>query len=475
MARDGSGTYSLPSGNPVTTGTTVSSTTHNNTMSDIASALTASVAKNGETTMTGNLPMGGFKLTGLADGSAAADSMALGQLQKQTGAYVSTVGGTADAITLTPSPAATAYAAGQKFSFISSGANTGATTVNVSALGVKSITKSGTTALVSGDIPASALIEIQYDGTQFQLRGVTANAVLTSGNQTVAGDKTFTGNNTHSGTQTISGVTTMSGKSLWIAEGAAVASASSTNIWVGDGNTVHITGTATINDFATAPQAGAIMHCIADAAFTIANSATITVPGNANYTVEVGDTFSIYAETTTTFRVINYQKVDGTPIIGEFTNSAITATTSGTSKDITGIPTWAKEVTIQLNNVSIDASTQLIIQIGDSGGIETTGYESTVIELLPATAVDGNRSTTYFNAAYTIPATTGIHGNARLTLVDASTNTWNYTGQFCRGDASNSYIVQGTKSLTAAMDRVRLTTSSGTANFDSGKFLLQWK
>lgn len=334
-----------------------------------------------------------------------------------------------------------------------------------------------TVTLDSGSLSASltaVALGQKPTGKPIDVSGVRG-AVANTGNETIAGNKTFTGNNTHSGTQTISGVTTMSGKSLWIAEGAAVASASSTNIWVGDGNTVHITGTATINDFATAPQAGAIMHCIADAAFTIANSATITVPGNANYTVEVGDTFSIYAETTTTFRVINYQKVDGTPIIGEFTNSAITATTSGTSKDITGIPTWAKEVTIQLNNVSIDASTQLIIQIGDSGGIETTGYESTVIELLPAIAVDGNRSTTYFNAAYTIPATTGIHGNARLTLVDASTNTWNYTGQFCRGDASNSYIVQGTKSLTAAMDRVRLTTSSGTANFDSGKFLLQWK
>lgn len=196
MARDGSGTYSLPSGNPVTTGTTISSTTHNNTMSDIASALTASVAKDGQTTMTANLPMGGFKLTNLAAGSASADSVRLGQLQADTGVYVSTVGGTADVITLTPSPAITAYAAGQRFSFIASGANTTNVTVNVSALGAKAVTKFGTTALVANNILSGALITITYDGTQFQLLNVSI----------LPDSSTFTGSNTFSGFSIFSGV-----------------------------------------------------------------------------------------------------------------------------------------------------------------------------------------------------------------------------------------------------------------------------
>lgn len=105
--------------------------------------------------------------------------------------YVATVGGTADVITLTPSTAITAYTAGQLFSFISSGANTGAVTVNISSLGAKSITKNGATALVSGDIPSGALVIIHYDGTRFQLIGGVPNAVLTSGAQTIAGDKSF--------------------------------------------------------------------------------------------------------------------------------------------------------------------------------------------------------------------------------------------------------------------------------------------
>lgn len=75
MARNGSGTYSLPALNPVVTATTISSTWANNTMSDIATALTQSIASDGQTVPTANLPMGSFKLTGLTAGSGAGDSV----------------------------------------------------------------------------------------------------------------------------------------------------------------------------------------------------------------------------------------------------------------------------------------------------------------------------------------------------------------------------------------------------------------
>lgn len=75
MARNGSGTYTLVAGNPVVTGTTISSTTHNSTMSDIANALTTSLAKDGQTVPTANLPMGGYKLTGLGAATIAGDAV----------------------------------------------------------------------------------------------------------------------------------------------------------------------------------------------------------------------------------------------------------------------------------------------------------------------------------------------------------------------------------------------------------------
>jgi len=93
--------------------------------------------------------------------------------------YVATVGGTPDVITLTPSPALSAYVAGQTFKFIASGANTTNVTVNISGLGAKAITKNGTSALIAGDIPSGAMLHITYDGTRFVITTTAvANAIL---------------------------------------------------------------------------------------------------------------------------------------------------------------------------------------------------------------------------------------------------------------------------------------------------------
>ena len=178
MSRNGSGTYSLPAGNPVVTGTTISSTWANNSLSDIATALTGSLAADGQTTPTANLPMGGFKLTGMGLGTSATDSIRLGQAQAAAFSLLASVTGV-DTITAAGSPTVTAYAAGQSFRFVSAGANTGAATINIDSLGAKSITKNGSTALSAGDIPSGALVQVVYDGTRFQLSG-TLPVVTTS-------------------------------------------------------------------------------------------------------------------------------------------------------------------------------------------------------------------------------------------------------------------------------------------------------
>ncbi len=75
MSRNGSGVYSLPAGNPVVTGTTISSSWANNTMNDLASALTDSVAADGQTPMTGNLDLNTHKIVNLVAGSVAGDAV----------------------------------------------------------------------------------------------------------------------------------------------------------------------------------------------------------------------------------------------------------------------------------------------------------------------------------------------------------------------------------------------------------------
>jgi len=80
MSRNGSGTYSLPTGNPVVTNTVISSTWANNTLNDIASALTGSLASDGQTPATGNLNLANNKILNLDDGTSPTDAINLGQL-----------------------------------------------------------------------------------------------------------------------------------------------------------------------------------------------------------------------------------------------------------------------------------------------------------------------------------------------------------------------------------------------------------
>jgi len=84
MSRNGSGTYTLPAGNPVVTGTTISSTWANNTLTDIATALTGSLSADGQTTATGALQMGSNKITGLANGTVSTDAATFGQIPDAT-------------------------------------------------------------------------------------------------------------------------------------------------------------------------------------------------------------------------------------------------------------------------------------------------------------------------------------------------------------------------------------------------------
>ena len=192
MARNGSGTYTLPAGNPVVTGTTISSTWANNTLNDIGNAVTASIAYDGQTTPVSNLPMGGYVHTGVGNATVRTNYAAAGQVQDGTLAYLTSISGT-DTIIATAPISMNAYATGQTFRFIAAGANTTTSvTLNINSIGAKAITKNGTTALAIGDIVSGSIVEVTYDGTEFQISSQVSVSLLGL-NNTWTGKQTFTG------------------------------------------------------------------------------------------------------------------------------------------------------------------------------------------------------------------------------------------------------------------------------------------
>lgn len=81
MSRNGSGTQTSPGGSfPAVTGTVISSTSFNNIVNDINSEITKSIANDGQTPITANLPMSGFKHTGVAAASGSGQYMEYAQV-----------------------------------------------------------------------------------------------------------------------------------------------------------------------------------------------------------------------------------------------------------------------------------------------------------------------------------------------------------------------------------------------------------
>lgn len=199
---NGSGTYTRPAGQPVVSGTAISETVFNTLTSDLATALSLCVTRDGQSPATGNLPMGTYKLTGLGSGTAKTDSANYGQVQSSA-AKVITVGGTADVITGSLSPTLTAYVTGDMFSFVVGSTNTTNVTINLDGLGAKAVTN-GTTALVAGELTANRVAIVQYDGTRFQL----LNTALVLTNANLTGHVTSVGNAAVLGSFTIAQLNT---------------------------------------------------------------------------------------------------------------------------------------------------------------------------------------------------------------------------------------------------------------------------
>jgi len=176
MSYNGAGTFVINSaGQPVAAGTAITATAFNALTADLATGLSTAMCKDGQSTATGNLPMGGFKLTGLGNGSAATDSVALGQLQGLTASYLTVSGSTT--ITATASPALTGYTAGQAFWFKAAGTCSSNPTINIDGLGAKNLSNGAN--LAAGGLLSGLIYIIVYDGAQFLVANPSGIRTLT--------------------------------------------------------------------------------------------------------------------------------------------------------------------------------------------------------------------------------------------------------------------------------------------------------
>lgn len=250
-------------------------------------------------------------------------------------------------------------------------------------------------------------------------------------------------------------------------EGSDVASASAPDIWATDGNTVHVTGTTTITDFANAPRIGAWRKLIFDGVLTFTHGSGITLPGSANITTAAGDIAFVYADAVDAFRVA-YFKADGTPVV----TSVVADTTpqSGGDHDMNANQMqWSKGADV--------ASAAALPVLTDGNAFDVTG--TTTITSINTTGGAGTVILLHFDGALTLThhATNLIlPGGANITTAAGDEAIFHEYGAgtyrcICYTKATGKAVIESVASVAAAalwIDDDALSTTSGTLQTISG-------
>lgn len=162
---------------------------------------------------------------------------------------------------------------------------------------------------------------------------------------------------------------------------------------------------------------------------------------------------------------------------GGWNYSAQTATTSGTSVELTtAIPSWATEIEVMLSGVSTDAVNQpALIQLGDAGGYETTSYVASVAVIETTNCGETNITAGFQTArAGEYAAADELTGVVRLSRWDASEHLWLAHGVIT-ASGSEIHFLSGSKTLSDALTSIQLTTPGGTAAFDAGEARVRYR
>jgi hypothetical protein len=149
---------------------------------------------------------------------------------------------------------------------------------------------------------------------------------------------------------------------------------------------------------------------------------------------------------------------------GAIVSGTAVASTSGTSIDFTSIPSWAKRITVVMRGVSLSGTSNLLIQLGTSGGVVASGYVSAEGHISGTTTNNLGAITNGF-VAVTGGATGLISG--KLTVELLSTNVYVGTAVFKAAPTIMGFLA-GDVDLGGVLDRVRITSTNGTDTFDAG-------
>jgi hypothetical protein len=189
----------------------------------------------------------------------------------------------------------------------------------------------------------------------------------------------------------------------------------------------------------------------------------ISLQGNASGT----GTLTVAAPSTNTNRTLTLPDGTGTFTVAGVNSNIVAGTavasTTGTSIDFTGIPTWVKRITVMFNGVSGSGTSNFLIQLG-SGSITSSGYVSCAVQTSVANTTV--TSTAGFIVTGAVAAAQTYSGITIFTNI--SGNNWISLGTLSQNNGALNYSGGNSPALASVLDRVRITTVNGTDTFDAG-------
>jgi hypothetical protein len=181
----------------------------------------------------------------------------------------------------------------------------------------------------------------------------------------------------------------------------------------------------------------------------VAGTTTLTLPTNTGTVVSTGSS----------------AVVTPTMLSQPLTRGTAQAATSGTSIDFTGIPSWARRITVIFSGTSTNGNSAIIVQLGTASSIEITGYLGSGNYVGPTTG-SGNSTVGLLASGGGTDASVITHGT--MVINNITNNSW--TAFYVAGQSDSSYgvIAGGSKTLSGTLTRLRITTAGGTNTFDAG-------
>lgn len=196
-------------------------------------------------------------------------------------------------------------------------------------------------------------------------------------------------------------------------------------------------------------------------ALTVAANTGQSIKGNSVQAIPNQPLSWVYRLTNTTW----YAMAGGAARASNLVSGTSVATTSGTSIDFTGIPSWVKRITVMFSATSTNGTSVPILRLGTSSGIEATGYLGATSNIVTG-STPSSTNTTGLGLAQAIDAAAVYHGQVVITFLGS--NLWVMAATLSRSDVALTTVASSSKTLSGTLDRVRITTVNGTDAFDAG-------